>query len=51
MLAPNEGCQLACALLNGREAAYDQRASLHFAARKARGRPKLFVLTAFGAIR
>ena len=43
-----EGCQRACALLNGRAAAYDRRASCSFRG-KARGRPKLSPLTAFGA--
>src|SRR4029450_4098120 len=41
------GCQLACALLNGRAAAYDRRASCRFRG-EARGRPKLPPLTAFG---
>ena len=40
-----EGCQLACALLNCREAAYDRRASCSFR-EKARGRPELSPLTA-----
>jgi len=42
-----EGCQLACALLNGRAAAYDRRASFSFR-KKARGRPKLSSLTSTG---
>src|SRR5258705_13871178 len=47
MLALVEGCHLACALPNGRAAAYDRRASCSFRG-KARGRPKLSPLTAVG---
>src|SRR6185295_3836359 len=43
-----EGCQRACALLNGREAAYDRRASCRFRG-EARGRPKLPPLTSPGS--
>jgi hypothetical protein len=44
-LAPIEGCQLACALLNGARSALMIDALRAFSAGKTRGRPKFFPLT------